>query len=70
VRDLKLSTPIIFTTLLELVVTRGTLKILKEPLLVDGLYLHLRLVEGFLEELLMVQCSKEFLEVSFSRGVA
>ena len=37
---------------------KETLEFVKEPLLVNGLNLHLRLDDGFLETPLMVQCSQ------------
>ena len=48
-------------TLLELVVTRGTLEILKEPLLVSGIIFAPQLVEGFLEEHLIMSSVIEVL---------
>ena len=51
-------------------VTGGTLEIPIEPLLVNGSYLRLWLVEGLLEKPLMVQRGNWFLEEPWSGGVA
>ena len=43
-------------------ILKDHLEFLKEPLLVNELYLHLWLVDWFMEEPLMIQLSKGFLE--------
>lgn len=60
----------LWCTLLELVVTQGTLEILKEPLQSMDSYWHLWLVVAFFEKPLTFRCSKRFLEEHWTRGVA
>ena len=62
-----------FCTLLELVVTQGTPEFLREPLLVNGSYLHLRfffVLGGTFKGSMYLRVPGGTMEVWLSRGVA